>query len=94
MTGERIGGPGHPAGHRWRLSWLATRVDRANTRAERTWAALDAALVRRAQGAAEMALAPAWIRRRPCWCPTRRPAPSPTWPGGPGAGRKRPQPRA
>ncbi len=42
----------------WRLSWLATRVDRANTRAERTWAALDTALVRRAQGAAELALAP------------------------------------
>lgn len=42
----------------WRLTWLATRVDRANTRAERTWAALDAALVRRAQGAAELALAP------------------------------------
>lgn len=43
----------------WRLTWLATRVDRANTRAERTWAALDAALVRRAQGAAELALTPA-----------------------------------
>jgi hypothetical protein len=42
----------------WRLFWLATRVDRAHTRAERTWAALDAALVRRAQGAAELALAP------------------------------------
>lgn len=42
----------------WRLTWLATRVDRANTRAERTWAALDAALVRRAQGAAELALGP------------------------------------
>lgn len=42
----------------WRLSWLATRVDRANTRAERTWAALDAALVRRAQGAAELAMSP------------------------------------
>ena len=41
----------------WRLSWLATRVDRANARAERTWAALDTALVRRAQGAAELALA-------------------------------------
>lgn len=42
----------------WRLSWLATRVDRANARAERTWAALDAALVRRAQGAAELTLIP------------------------------------
>jgi hypothetical protein len=42
----------------WRLTWLATRVDRANTRAERTWAALDAALVRRAQAAAELALTP------------------------------------
>lgn len=42
----------------WRLSWLATRVDRAHARAERTWAALDAALVRRAQRAAELAQAP------------------------------------
>lgn len=33
----------------WRLSWLATRLDRAHLRTERTWAALDAALVRRAQ---------------------------------------------
>jgi hypothetical protein len=38
----------------WRITWLATRVDRANVRAERTWAALDAALVRRAQRALEL----------------------------------------
>jgi hypothetical protein len=40
----------------WRVTWLATRVDRANVRAERTWAALDAALVRRAQRALELVL--------------------------------------
>jgi hypothetical protein len=39
----------------WHVTWLATRVDRANVRAERTWAALDAALVRRAQRALELA---------------------------------------
>ena len=51
----------------WRISWLAPRVllssvlprvDRANMRAERTWAALDAALVRRAQRALEVVLMP------------------------------------
>jgi hypothetical protein len=42
----------------WRITWLATRVDRANARAERTWAALDAALVRRAQRALELVLLP------------------------------------
>ena len=42
----------------WRLSWLATRVDRAHARAERTWAALDAALVRRAQRATELVQSP------------------------------------
>jgi hypothetical protein len=42
----------------WRLSWLATRLDRAHTRVERRWAALDAALVRRAQAALEAARAP------------------------------------
>jgi hypothetical protein len=42
----------------WRITWLATRVDRANVRAERTWAALDAALVRRAQRAQELVLMP------------------------------------
>lgn len=42
----------------WRLSWLATRVDRAHQRVERAWAALDAALVRRAQRAAELAGSP------------------------------------
>jgi hypothetical protein len=41
----------------WRLSWLATRLDRAHTRVERRWAALDAALVRRAQAALEAARA-------------------------------------
>ena len=42
----------------WRITWLATRVDRANARAERTWAALDAALVRRAQRALELVVMP------------------------------------
>jgi len=42
----------------WWLSWLATRLDRAHARVERSWAGLDAALVRRAQRAAEMARAP------------------------------------
>jgi hypothetical protein len=42
----------------WRITWLATRVDRANVRAERTWAALDAALVRRAERALELVLMP------------------------------------
>lgn len=42
----------------WRITWLATRVDRANVRAERTWAALDAALVRRASRALELVLTP------------------------------------
>lgn len=39
----------------WRLTWLATRVDRAHHRVERAWAALDAALVRRAQRVSELA---------------------------------------
>lgn len=42
----------------WWLSWLATRVDRAHHRVERAWAALDAALVRRAQRVAEIAGSP------------------------------------
>jgi hypothetical protein len=42
----------------WRLSWLATRLDRAHARVERCWAALDAALVRRAQASAEGAADP------------------------------------
>ena len=42
----------------WRITWLTTRVDRANVRAERAWAALDAALVRRAQHALELVLMP------------------------------------
>ncbi|HEY5821111.1 MAG TPA: hypothetical protein VIT20_03990 [Propionibacteriaceae bacterium] len=42
----------------WRLSWMATRLDRAHYRVERAWAALDAALVRRAQRAAELACSP------------------------------------
>jgi hypothetical protein len=42
----------------WRVSWLATRVDRATTRAEGTWSVLDAALVGRAQRAAELVMMP------------------------------------
>ena len=42
----------------WRITWLASRVDRANVRAERAWATLDAALVRRAQQAQELVLMP------------------------------------
>ena len=40
----------------WRISWLATRVHRATTRSERTWSVLDAALVGRAQRAAELVM--------------------------------------
>ena len=42
----------------WRISWLASRVHRANTRADRAWSALDAALVVRAQRAAELVRTP------------------------------------
>ena len=42
----------------WRITWLATRLDRAKARAERTWDALDAALVRRAQRALELIVMP------------------------------------
>ena len=42
----------------WRITWLATRVQRATTRAERTWSALDAALVGRAQRATELVMMP------------------------------------
>jgi hypothetical protein len=42
----------------WRISWLATRVHRASTRAERTWSVLDAALVGRAQCATEVVIMP------------------------------------
>ena len=42
----------------WRITWLATRVRRATTRAERTWSALDAALVGRAQRATELVMMP------------------------------------
>jgi hypothetical protein len=42
----------------WWLSWLAGRLDRAHTRVERNWAVLDAALVRRAQRAVELARGP------------------------------------
>jgi signal transduction histidine kinase len=38
----------------WWLSWVATRLDRAHARVERTWGALDLALLRRAQGAVEV----------------------------------------
>jgi hypothetical protein len=40
----------------WRMSWLAARVHRATTRAERTWSVLDAALMGRAQRAAELVM--------------------------------------
>jgi len=39
----------------WWLSWVATRLDRAHARVEGAWAALDAALVRRAARASEVA---------------------------------------
>ncbi len=42
----------------WRITWLAGRVHRATMRAERTWSALDAALVGRAQRAAELVMMP------------------------------------
>jgi hypothetical protein len=42
----------------WRITWLATRVHRATARAERTWTVLDAALVGRAQRAAELVMMP------------------------------------
>ena len=42
----------------WRITWLATRDHRATTRAERTWSVLDAALVGRAQRAAELVMMP------------------------------------
>jgi hypothetical protein len=42
----------------WRISWLANRVHRATARAERAWSALDAALVGRAQRAAELVMRP------------------------------------
>jgi hypothetical protein len=42
----------------WWLSWWAARVHRADARAEGTWAALDAVLVRRAQWAAQVASSP------------------------------------
>jgi hypothetical protein len=40
----------------WRITWLATRVHRTTTRAERTWSVLDAALMGRAQRAAELVM--------------------------------------
>ncbi len=39
----------------WRLTWMASRVDRAHHRVGRAWAALDVALVRRAQRVCEVA---------------------------------------
>jgi len=45
-------------GGNWWLSWVASRLARAHTRAERTWAMLDTALVQRAQRAAELAQQP------------------------------------
>lgn len=38
----------------WWLSWIATRLDRAHSRVERSWAVLDATLVRRAQRATDL----------------------------------------
>lgn len=40
----------------WRITLLARRVHRTTTRAERTWSMLDAALVGRAQRAAELVM--------------------------------------
>jgi hypothetical protein len=42
----------------WRITWLAGRVQRATMRAERTWYALDAALVGRARRATEVVMMP------------------------------------
>jgi hypothetical protein len=42
----------------WRTTWLASRVHRATMRTERSWSALDAALVRRARRAAELVMMP------------------------------------
>ncbi len=42
----------------WWLCWLATRLDRAHARVERSWAVLDTELVRRAQRAAQLAQDP------------------------------------
>jgi len=44
-----------PASAGWRIAWLVTRLRRAHHRTERAWAGLDAALVRRADRAIEMA---------------------------------------
>ncbi len=38
----------------WWLNWLATRLGRAHDRADRTWASLDAALIRRAERSLEL----------------------------------------
>jgi len=42
----------------WRIAWLAGRLHRATARTERAWSALDAALVGRAQRAAELVTMP------------------------------------
>ena len=42
----------------WRISWLASRVHRATVRTERTWSALDGALMGRAQRATELVTMP------------------------------------
>jgi hypothetical protein len=42
----------------WRIAWLAGRLHRATARAERAWSALDAALVGRAQRAADLVMMP------------------------------------
>ena len=60
----------------WRITWLATRVHRATVRAERTWSVLDAALVGRAQRAAELVVKPGIDPPRHCLCSMLRPLPS------------------
>jgi hypothetical protein len=42
----------------WRIAWLTSRVHRATVRTERTWSALDAALVGRAQRATDLVTMP------------------------------------
>ncbi|HEX6758373.1 MAG TPA: hypothetical protein VF086_08150 [Propionibacteriaceae bacterium] len=42
----------------WRITWLASRVHRATMRTERSWSALNAALVGRARRAAELVMMP------------------------------------
>jgi hypothetical protein len=57
----------------WRITWLASRLHRANARAERAWSALDAALVGRAQRAAELIMMPGIDPPQLCWSLMRQP---------------------